>query len=297
MAGNGDMAPFMAEIEKEFGAATSLEDFERKAQMLNYVEHRAIFEGMNAHLWAPNTGRMLWMTQPAWPSSTWQILSSDYDTQASFYAVKKAGETLHVQLDPTTFQVQVVNSLPVTSQNLVVRAKVYSLENQLLVEHEERKDAPTGVTEAFSLDLAPYVKGNVVLIKLELRDSSGLGVSDNLYWLGGESADYRKLNRLPAAQLAIAASTIREKDVVKVHVRLENTGNSAAIETKLTLLESDGATRVLPAYYGDNYISLLPGETKEIDIESPSSAVTTNPMLGVRGWNFADRVVRLASKN
>jgi hypothetical protein len=297
MAGNGDMAPFMAEIEKEFGAATSLEDFERKAQMLNYVEHRAIFEGMNAHLWAPNTGRMLWMTQPAWPSSTWQILSSDYDTQASFYAVKKAGETLHVQLDPTTFQVQVANSLPVTSQNLVIRARVYSLENKLLAEHEERKDAPTGVTVAFSLDLAPYVKGNVALIKLELRNPSGLSVSDNFYWLGGESADYRKLNRLPMAQLAIAASAKRGKDVVKVHVRLENTGNSAAIETKLTLLESDGTTRVLPAYYGDNYISLLPGETKEIDIESPSSAVTTNPMLGVRGWNFADRVVRLANEN
>ena len=69
--------------------------------MLNYVQHRAIFEGMNAHLWAPNTGRMLWMTQPAWPSSNWQILSSDYDTQASFYGVKKASEMLHVQLETT----------------------------------------------------------------------------------------------------------------------------------------------------------------------------------------------------
>jgi hypothetical protein len=94
------MAPFLTEMEKEFGAATSLEDFDRKAQMLNYVPHRAIFEGMNAHLWAPNTGRMLWMTQPAWPSSTWQIFSSDYDTQTSFYGVKKASEPLHVQLDP-----------------------------------------------------------------------------------------------------------------------------------------------------------------------------------------------------
>ncbi len=64
-SGNGDVATFMAEIQTEFGAPTSLEDFERKAQMLNYVDHRAIFEGMNAHLWTPNSGRMLWMTQPA----------------------------------------------------------------------------------------------------------------------------------------------------------------------------------------------------------------------------------------
>ena len=105
-SGNGDIAPFMKELEAEFGAGTSLEDFERKAQMLNYVEHRAIFEGMNAHLWAPNSGRMLWMTQPAWPSNMWQILSSDYDTQASFYGVKKACEPVHVQLDLSNYNVR-----------------------------------------------------------------------------------------------------------------------------------------------------------------------------------------------
>ncbi len=53
-SGNGEIEPFMQELETEFGAGTSLEDFERKAQMLQYVTHRAIFEGMNAHLWAPN---------------------------------------------------------------------------------------------------------------------------------------------------------------------------------------------------------------------------------------------------
>ena len=290
------MAPFMTEMEKEFGAATSLEDFERKAQMLNYVQHRAIFEGMNAHLWAPNTGRMLWMTQPAWPSSTWQILSSDYDTQASFYGVKKASETLHVQLDPTTFQVQVANSLPTTAAGLAIRARVYSLDHKMLVEHEEKKDVPSGVIEAFPLDLAPHLKGNVVLVKLELRDASGKLVSDNFYWLGGETTDYRKLNRLPTAQLAVTANATRKMDVVDVHVRLENTGNSAAIETKLTLLESDGRTRILPAYYGDNYISLLPGEIREIEIESPLSAVKTGLTLGLRGWNVPETLLKVGGE-
>jgi hypothetical protein len=293
MGGNGNMEPIMAELEKEFGAATSVEDFERKAQMLNYVQHRAIFEGMNAHLWAPNTGRMLWMTQPAWPSSTWQILSSDYDTQASYYAVKKASEPLHVQLDPTTFQVQVANSLPATSPGLTIRARVFSLDNKLVAEHQEKKDAPSGVTEAFPLDLTTILKDNAVLAKLELTDASGKLVSDNFYWLGGESADYRKLNRLIPAQLAISTTTKREKNSEIVHVRLENTGNSAAIETKLTLLESDGKTRVLPAYYGDNYVSLLAGESKEIDIETPASAFKTSLTLAIRGWNVPEKLLQI----
>ena len=136
-SGNGEMAPFMAQMQAEFGAPVNLEDFERKAQMLDYVDHRAIFEGMNAHLWAPNSGRMLWMTQPAWPSNTWQILNSDYDTQSSFYGVKKACERVHVQLDLSDYNVAVVNTTNEPRPGLLLSASVYSLDNKLLLHQEE----------------------------------------------------------------------------------------------------------------------------------------------------------------
>ena len=290
---NGDMTPFMAEMEKEFGAPTSLEDFERKAQMFNYVQHRAVFEGMNAHLWAPNTGRMLWMTQPAWPSSTWQILSSDYDTQASYYAVKKASEMVHVQLDPSNYVVEVANSLPDTKTGLTAHARVYSLENKLLGEHEEKKDAASGTTEFFPLDLAPFLKENVALVKLELRDPTGQLVSDNFYWMGGTSVDYRKLNRMGEAQIKTTVRTTVEGDEGRVNVVLENTGSAAAIELKLTLLEADGKTRVLPAYYSENYVSLLPGEIKEILIECSKASMKDGISIALRAWNLEQRVMEV----
>jgi len=293
---NGDMTPFMAEMEKEFGAPTSLEDFERKAQMFNYMQHRAVFEGMNAHLWAPNTGRMLWMTQPAWPSSTWQILSSDYDTQASFYGMKKASELVHVQLDPSNYAVEVANSLPDMKAGLIAHARVYSLENKLLAEHEEKKDAASGTTEFFTLDLAPFLKENVALVKLELRDSAGNLVSDNFYWMGGTSADYRKLNRLGEAQIKATVRTAVEGDEERVKVVLENTGSMAAIELKLTLLEADGKTRVLPAYYSDNYVSLLPGEKKEIVVECPNTRAKAGLSVGLRGWNLEQHVLKAGTE-
>ena len=49
--GNGDTASFMRTLQTSFGAATDLADFERKAQLMNYVSYRAIFEGFQAHLW------------------------------------------------------------------------------------------------------------------------------------------------------------------------------------------------------------------------------------------------------
>ncbi len=291
-SGNGDMAPFMAQIQAEFGAPTSLEDFERKAQMLNYVDHRAIFEGMNAHLWTPNSGRMLWMTQPAWPSNTWQILSSDYDTQASFYGVKKACEPVHVQLDLSNYDVTVVNTTSTALPGLLTSANVYSLDNKLLLHHEEKKDAATDAAIAtFRLELAPLLANGVVLVKLELRAASGDLVSENFYWLGADSASYRQLNRLPAAAVSATATATRTGENVHVRVKLRNTGAVASIADKLTPINAGDGSRILPAYLSDNYISLLPGESREIEIEYPAAAAQGAAQIAIRGWNLAIRTI------
>jgi hypothetical protein len=293
-SGNGDVAPFMAEIQTEFGAATGLEDFERKAQMLNYVDYRAIFEGMNANLWAPNSGRLLWMTQPAWPSTEWQILSHDYDTQASYYGVKKACEPVHVQMDLSNYQVAVVNTTTAPLIGLSLDAGVYSLGNKLLLHQQEQENAGAdAVTDGFKLDLAPLLSSGVVLVKLELRDAGGEVVSQNLYWLAAESSSYRELGRLPPAEVSASADSARTGDTFHVQIRLQNNGGTVALENKLTLLNENGGSRILPVYFSDNYVSLLPGETREIEAEYPSSAGKGPTQVAIRGWNLAPQVIHV----
>ena len=42
--------------------------------------------------------------------------------------------------------------------------------------------------------------------------------------------------------------------------------------------------RVLPAFYSDNYISVVPGESKTVTVEfTPQQGVT--PKIEVSGWN------------
>ena len=295
-AGNGDVAPFMLELETEFGAATSLEDFERKAQMLNYVEHRAIFEGFNAHLWTPNSGRLLWMTQPAWPSSSWQILSSDYDTQASFYGVKKACELIHAQLDLSDYHVDVINITASAMPDVALSAKVYSLENKLLFENTQKLQVgPNALTAGFKLELAPYLSTGMVFVKLALSDATGKAISDNLYWLGARASSYRQLNKLPAASIAATVATAQDGDEIRIHAQLENRGTSAALANKLTLENSDGS-RILPAYLSDNYVSLLPGESRVIEITYPAKAAAGAAKLEIRGWNLPTMTVPISSR-
>jgi hypothetical protein len=298
-SGGGDMAPFMAEMQAEFGAPANLEDFERKAQMLDYVDHRAIFEGMNAHLWAPNSGRMLWMTQPAWPSNVWQILTSDYDTQSSFYGVKKACEPVHVQLDLSDYSVSVVNTTNDPHTGLLVSASVYSLDNKQLLHHEEHKDAAAdAATVGFNLDLASVLAQHaIVIVKLELRNSSGEVVSENLYWLGAESASYRRLNRLPIVSLSTAVISSRSDDDVHFRITLRNTAAVVSLANKLTLINAADGSRVLPAYYSDNYVSLLPGESREIEIEYGAKSAHGAVQVALRGWNTAKQIISVETNN
>jgi hypothetical protein len=79
-------------------------------------------------------------------------------------------------------------------------------------------------------------------------------------------------------------------------VQLQNRGNAVALENKLTLLDADdGTRRILPAYLSDNYVSLLPGESREIEIEYPSSAGKGPAQVAIRGWNLASRTITVTS--
>jgi len=222
----------------------------------------------------------------------WQILSSDYDTQASFYGVKKACEPLHVQLNLANYRVDIVNTTTAAHNGLSVSVKVYSLANALLFQATDRKDIDADSTASvLRLDLEQYLAKGMVLVSLELHDAKGALVSQNLYWLGARPASYRELNSLPPTHLKASATSSTTGDMVKVTIHLTNSASVVSLENKLTLLNAGDKQRILPAYYSDNYVSLLPGESRTIQVEYPSAAAHGPAEIALRGWNAVAQVV------
>ena len=133
--GNGDVATFMAALDEQYGPRRRIWRISsaRRSSWITCL-YRAIFEGFQAHLWTKNSGRLLWMTHPSWPSNTWQIYSSDYDTAAAYYAVKKACEPLHAQLNLPDFTLSVVNISRTGRSRLSLRTRIVSLGGRLLAE-------------------------------------------------------------------------------------------------------------------------------------------------------------------
>ncbi|HEX5644581.1 MAG TPA: glycoside hydrolase family 2 protein, partial [Erythrobacter sp.] len=282
----GDVASFMRAMQNRLGAPTDLADFENKAQLLNYEAHRAIFEGMNAGLFTRNSGRLLWMTHPAWPSTTWQIYSHDYDTHAAFFGTKKGSEPVHVQVNLPDRTVAVVNSLGAAIGAGRLRVRNLALDGTVLDDRTLMVDvAPHSVAEAgAAVPSEVAAAAPVVISKLELFDKDGRLLSENLYWLAREPADYRAMNAMPDARVTLAAARVVENSKEReIAATLTNTSSQPALLVKLGLLDEAGE-RVLPAYWSENYLSLLPGETRTVSIRAPLSAAVPDSIT-IRGWN------------
>ncbi len=285
---NGAVEPYMAHMETEFGAPGSLDDFERKAQMLDYVGHRAIFEGFAAHLWQPNSARMIWMTQPAWPSMEWSFLSWDYDTQSSFYGTQKACEPVHAQLNLADGSVDLINLGE--ARSFKVRVLVESLDGKTLSDHANQVlAAADDRTPVAKPDLAALAGGDTIFVELEVSDAAGAPVSNNFYWWSADEASLRELNSLAQAAISASATAAAANGEHAVTVKIRNTGSVAALLVKLTLEDAASGQRILPAYYSENYVSLLPGEERAVSVTYPVGGA--KPAIGLRGWNVATQTL------
>jgi hypothetical protein len=293
--GNGDVASFMSALDRQFGAPTSLADFERKAQMLSYVSYRAVFEGFQAHLWTQNSGRLLWMTHPAWPSNHWQIYSSDYDTQASYYGVKSACEPIHAQMNLPDYSLAVINTTRQERRDLMLTSRIISLDGRLLARQATKVSATANSTTTLpALNLeSTLATEDLVLVVLTLDEPGGTRISENIYWQGRDDHSQQKLNSLTPQSLSVKAHTAAQGGETVVSVILENRGSIPALATKLTVVDSSGK-RVLPVLYSDNYLTLLPHEPRKVDIRCPPGGRCSR--IQVRGWNVEPATVDIAAK-
>jgi beta-galactosidase/beta-glucuronidase len=286
----GDTGHFMNALTEELGAPVSLEDFDRKAQLLTYVSHRAMFEGFNAHLWEPNTGRLMWMTHPAWPSMEWQMYSSDYSTHGAFFGVKKACEPAHAQLDEPDAGITVVNNTTRALKNLLLIVRVVDVNGVGISTHEERVNAPANAAvHVFRLEMPAQARDGVVFVRLTLADDAGRVLSENFYWRSAQKSGYRKLNEMAEAVLDCSAVLQAGRGAPRVEVELTNRGDGVALAAQVVVRDAVTHERVLPAYASDNFVSLLPGEARRVHIEVPARG--REMAIELKGWNVRGALI------
>jgi exo-1,4-beta-D-glucosaminidase len=139
----------------------------------------------------------------------------------------------------------------------------------------------------------------VHFIKLELTDSAGKLVSQNFYWrsnktykpgrtwTGPQYEGFEDLAKLPRVKLVSEAkwSCVGDENICTVAVK--NPTASLAFMVWLRLQQAEDAKPVRPAFYDDNFFSLLPGESRTISIKYADKATGSQKVqLLVDGWNI-----------
>jgi hypothetical protein len=295
VSGNGNPVdkPFQKIVAKRYGPYNTLADFIRKAQLADYEAFRAMYEARMSRLFNPTTAIITWMSNPALPSLVWQIYDYSLEPFGSFFGVQKASEQVHIMMTQDDFKVMLVNHTPAALTNLKYRVRILNLDGSVKFDETAPVPAapPSGAVELRALP-APAGLSAVHFVKLELMDPGGKVVSDNFYWKETTQDDLTALDTVPDVELE---GRIVRRDAAGnclLDVTLTNPARNAAVMAHLQLRNQRTNQRVLPVYYSENYVSLLPGESRTIKVEAALEDLGgARPLVVVDGWNVTAKAM------
>jgi exo-1,4-beta-D-glucosaminidase len=291
-------------LTRRYGQASSLDDYERKAQAMTYDGQRAMFEAYARNKYT-STGVIQWMLNNAWPSLIWHLYDYYLVPAGGYFGTKKACEPVHVQYSYDDDSVAVINGTNQPLRGTRVSAKIYSIDAKEKSSRGATLDlAADSSTKAFDLP-KPDGLTPTYFLKLELRDAAGKLISENFYWLSTkpdvldwakrsdtvytpqkEFADLTGLNSLPKAKVTITKSVRGTGAGSILTMVAENKSDGIAFMVHPRLTHGKGGDDVTPIFWSDNYFSLLPGEKRSVTARFNSSDLHgATPELVVEGWN------------
>ncbi len=278
---------FPTSLAERYGHIRNLADFVQKGQLATYEAFRAMYEGRNSQMFTATSGVITWMSHPAQPSFVWQLYHYDLEPNAALYAVKKAAETIHVQFNESNRGIEVVNNRPEALTGLNVKLRVFRFDGTL----DEETNYPVAQVPGSSTIKAAQIEVNtritpLYFIKLDLNDANGKLLSTNFYWQHVAQDQYDGLMDLPRVMLDAEASYRVDGDKTIVTVTLHNNTSNVAILSHMQLHQKNSGKRVLPVFYSENYISLVPGESSTVSIETATKDLQGDqPLVEVDGFN------------
>ena len=294
-------------LAERYGESAGVEDFAFKSQVSNYELMRPMFEAFVANK-PVSTGLIQWKLNSAWPDMIWQLYDTYLQPNGSFYAVKKACTPLHAIYRYGFDDIYIANEDLNDAEALTVKIRIFDIKSKELFSDQWKGGVKTN-TSKFIYKL-PEIKNlsDVWFLDLRVYDSNNREVDNSIYWLSAKKdildyeaakklpwafytptkqfADYTALNKLPEARLSFEYLNNTDNENGDIRLKLKNPGNSIAFFIFLDLVDPATDKPVLPVYWSDNYVTLLPGEERTYTANYFLRDCKSNrPFIKVNGWN------------
>lgn len=268
-------------IDSLYGASKNIDEFCRKAQMVNYDSHRAMFEAWNSKMWSSTSGLLLWMTHPAWPSVVWQTYSWDYETFGAYFGCRTGCEPLHIQMNLDNNNVCVVNASNRAYQNLTASLVCMDMNGKALYKKEIKLSsvAANKLTECFVAQ-TEAIKG-VYIARVELKNGREVLSVNDYIKSGVGTTNLHSLNDL--SQASVKARIMGAANQGEFTIELSNPSATAALAVKLNLRDRNSGEAVLPAFFSQGYFNLMPGQKKIVTVQTSKKG---NYNVSAEGYNM-----------
>jgi len=275
-------ATFNQMVEKGFGQVNDAKKFTELAQWINYDGYRGMFEGRSMY----RQGLLLWMSHPAWPSMVWQTYDYFLEPGAAYFGCKKASEPIHIQWNPVFNDIEVVNYNAGNRTGLTAKAIIMNMDGSVQWHKGTTITCNEDSTVTCFRLVFPESISPVHFIKLSLAEGDSI-ISENFYWRGKEEGNYKDLNKLPIIDLEKSTQVKKSGDTWKLMTTLKNKTSYPALMVRLKVVGNRSGERILPVFYSDNYISLMPDEEKLITIRLKDEDTRgEKPSVKISGFNL-----------
>jgi hypothetical protein len=268
-----------------FGKSSSIEEYAKKAQLVGALNFRAIWEVWNYNKfsfgdrWA--SGFLFWYHNSPLPQTASRMYDWYLQPTAALYYSQNGLAPLHAQYDYLKNTVSVYNDFRQAYAGYQLEVSVYDFNSQKVWGRKTKLDIPADglVKDAIQIEF-PSSISQVHFIKLTLADDKGKPVNDAFYWrskdryegawtvTGPAVSGFSDINRLPRAELKVSTESRARNGKTILHTQVSNPSKYLSFFTELKIQDEKGEA-VAPAFYSDNFFSLLPGESKLIQIELP----------------------------
>jgi exo-1,4-beta-D-glucosaminidase len=248
------------------------------------------------------------MLNSAWPSFYWQLYDYYLLPVPAYYAARKANAPMQLIYNYGNHSIYAVNETLERLEKAKARIRMFDLEGNELVSDELvinlKENASTSIYKV------PQINSTVFL-SMSLLDNRSRVIADNFYWLPGKpdvydwektewyytpisaSADFRSLSYLPAATVELNQKATQYEHEQVIETTIRNTSGKVAFFMNFAVKDSSGHT-VYPAFWDDNYLSLLPGETRSLKCTIPGDPAPGGYTLTLSGWNVKEQQIHVA---
>jgi exo-1,4-beta-D-glucosaminidase len=312
----GNLKLYGDALTARYGKATSLTDFDKKAQLAQYENIRAQYEAYGRNF-PSATGVIYWMYNSPWTSLHWQLFDRYLDQGGSYFGAHEANKALHVQYSYDNKQIAVVNRNHDPVSGLSVKVDLFDVQGNNKYT-ASRSGVTVGGDGAHATPLTlPSVRGlpATYLARLILTDAAGTELDRNVYWLSTKAdtmdwsnndwyyvpttsyADLTGLRSMPSSAVQVLPHSAQQgaDTVTTVVLRNIGSGTTPAFFTDAHLVDAAG-TPVLPVRWSDNEVTLWPGESVTLTATYRTADLHgSTPSVRVSGWNIGTTTVAAGS--